>query len=159
MWFFRVDRFFPSSKTKHLGISCRAHVSLASGWGELEPCAIALRELVKVTLNKILPDEGRGGEGGRGDGVCGCGGGGVCGGGCTLPTCCFIQLANSATRANTVNSLWPELHVLLPQETAPCKIQRFDDLSRQTNGPPESPMQPLTVLEPPKPAQIWQNIK
>ena len=81
------------------------------------------------------------------------GGDGVPGGGWILPTCCFIQLTNSATRANTVNSFCPALHVLLPQETAPCKTQRFD-LSRHTNGPPESPMQPLTVLEPPKPAQI-----
>ena len=129
-----------------MGINCRARLSLASSWGELEPtpCAIALRN--NYIKNKLLPDEGRGGEGGGSDG-------------CTLPTCCFIQLTNSATRANTVNSLCPALHVLVPQETAPCKIQGFDELSRQTNGPPESPLQPLTVLLPPKPAQIWQNVK
>lgn len=63
---------------------------------------------------------------GGGGGVCGgfvCGGR-VCGGavgcgGCTAETYCLTQLANSATRAKTVNSFSPPLHVRVPQETAP----------------------------------------
>ena len=88
------------------------------------------------------------------------GGGGVFGGGGvrggvtgSCPMYFRIQDSNSLTRAKTVYSLRPALHVRVPQLTTPW-IRYFPPPCWQTNGPPESPKQPLTVLEPPKPPQI-----
>ena len=82
------------------------------------------------------------------------GGGGVCGGVTgACPMYFRIQDSNSLTRANTVYSLRPALQVRVPQLTTPCRTY-FPPPCSQTNGPPESPKQPLTVLDPPKPPQI-----